>query len=108
VSEVNMDFSMDLFFRQYWIDRRLSFKGPTEIVVSADFLNQIWVPDTFIGITIHIYIIYPFELYINHLNLKANDKNVYFHVATVQNKFIRIYPSGKILYSMRMTVTASW
>ena len=48
---------MDLFFRQYWIDKRLSFKGPTEIVVSADFLNQIWVPDTFIGITIHIYII---------------------------------------------------
>ena len=44
-----MDFSMDLFFRQYWMDKRLSFDGPSELVVSADFLNQIWVPDTFIG-----------------------------------------------------------
>ena len=44
-----MEFSMDMFFRQYWVDKRLSFEGLNELVVSAEFLNQIWVPDTFIG-----------------------------------------------------------
>ena len=71
---------MDIFFRQYWIDKRLSFEGTNELVVSAEVLSKIWVPDTFI----------------------ANDKYAYFHVATVQNKFIRIHPNGQILYSMRL------
>lgn len=28
VSELDMDYSMDCYFRQYWRDKRLSFKGP--------------------------------------------------------------------------------
>lgn len=40
---------MDIFFRQYWTDKRLSFEGITELVIGADVLKQIWVPDTFIG-----------------------------------------------------------
>ena len=44
-----MDYSMDIFFRQYWIDERLAFDGPSELVIGADILKQIWVPDTFIG-----------------------------------------------------------
>lgn len=28
VSELDMEYSMDCYFRQYWRDRRLSFKGP--------------------------------------------------------------------------------
>lgn len=77
-----MDYSMDIFFRQYWIDERLAFDGPSELVIGADVLSQIWLPDTFI----------------------ANDKSVYFHEATVKNKFIRINPNGQVLYSIRYNI----
>jgi hypothetical protein len=40
---------MDIYFRQYWIDERLAYKGPKELVIGADLLQQIWLPDTFIG-----------------------------------------------------------
>ncbi|RNA13243.1 gamma-aminobutyric acid receptor subunit beta isoform X16, partial [Brachionus plicatilis] len=85
VSEVNMDYTMDMFFRQMWTDRRLSFDGVSELVIGSDMLHKIWVPDTYI----------------------ANDRKTYFHKATVKNKFIRINPDGQVLYSMRMTVTAA-
>ena len=40
---------MDIFFRQFWVDKRLAFEGENELVVSADILKELWVPDTFIG-----------------------------------------------------------
>ncbi len=40
---------MDIFFRQFWVDKRLAFEGSSELVVSADILKELWVPDTFIG-----------------------------------------------------------
>ena len=70
---------MDIFFRQMWQDKRLSYDGVSELVIGSDMLHKIWIPDTFI----------------------ANDRKTYFHKATVQNKFIRIQPDGQVLYSMR-------
>lgn len=47
------DYSLDIFFRQLWIDKRLAFDlsndGINELVVGADMLQKIWLPDTFIG-----------------------------------------------------------
>ncbi len=40
---------MDIFFRQYWIDKRLKFHGFSELVIGADIVNKIWLPDTFFG-----------------------------------------------------------
>ena len=80
-----MDYSMDVFFRQLWVDKRLAFDGASELVIGSDMLHRIWLPDTYI----------------------ANDRKTYFHKATVQNKFIRINPDGQVLYSMRFTVTAA-
>ena len=40
---------MDIFFRQYWIDERLKFEGLKELVIGAEILQEIWLPDTFIG-----------------------------------------------------------
>ena len=36
-----------------------------------------------------------------------NERKSYFHRAPSHNKFIRIYPDGKVLFSMRLTVTAA-
>jgi len=74
---------LDIYFRQFWVDKRLAFDlsndGIYELVVGADMLSKIWLPDTYI----------------------ANDRKAYFHRATVLNKFIRINPDGQVLYSIR-------
>ena len=55
------------------------------MVVAADYIKQIWVPDTFF----------------------VNEKTAYFHVATQENQFLRITHLGSILRSMRLTVKAT-
>uniref|UniRef100_A0AAN0LW25 Gamma-aminobutyric acid receptor subunit beta n=1 Tax=Polyphagotarsonemus latus TaxID=1204166 RepID=A0AAN0LW25_9ACAR len=88
VSEVQMDFTSDFYFRQYWKDNRLSFPptdGITQIFVGAEVSERIWLPDTFF----------------------ANEKSAYFHIATTKNTFLRITSSGEVLRSIRLTVTAS-
>jgi hypothetical protein len=45
---------MDIYFRQLWVDRRLAFDGVSELVIGADMLHKIWLPDTYIGIFIII------------------------------------------------------
>jgi glycine receptor alpha-3 len=53
-----------------------------ELVVGADYISLIWVPDTFF----------------------VNEKVAYFHAATQDNQFLRITHLGEILRSMRLTV----
>ena len=52
------------------------------MVVGADYIKQIWVPDTFF----------------------VNEKIARFHAATQENQFLRITHRGEILRSMRLTV----
>lgn len=88
VSEVQMDFTLDFYFRQFWKDERLGYglgHGINNLIVGAEVVEKLWVPDTFF----------------------VNEKSAYFHVATTPNSFLRIYPSGEILRSIRLTVTAS-
>ena len=77
------EYTLDIYFRQFWIDRRLAFDLSSddiyELVIGADMLSKIWLPDTYV----------------------ANDRKAYFHKATVQNKFIRITSEGQVLYSSR-------
>ncbi|XP_054166199.1 gamma-aminobutyric acid receptor subunit beta-like [Oppia nitens] len=88
VSEVQMDFTSDFYFRQKWKDNRLSFEptsGVTELVVGSEVAKNIWVPDTFF----------------------ANEKLATFHDATTPNTFLRIDHTGHVYRSIRLTVTAS-
>ena len=54
-------------------------------MVAADYIKQIWVPDTFF----------------------VNEKTAYFHAATQENQFLRISHTGEIKRSMRLTVKAT-
>ena len=51
VSDKNMDFTLDMYFRQFWHDPRLTFeKGATKnniIVFGSEKIEEIWKPDTF-------------------------------------------------------------
>ncbi|XP_071549806.1 gamma-aminobutyric acid receptor subunit beta isoform X4 [Panulirus ornatus] len=84
----SQDFTLDFYFRQHWTDPRLSFPdrgGLDELTVGSEYLQKIWVPDTFF----------------------ANEKKSYFHTATTSNEMLRITNKGKVLRSIRLTITAS-
>ncbi|KAF2363680.1 Neurotransmitter-gated ion-channel ligand-binding domain [Trinorchestia longiramus] len=71
-------FSMDCYFRQTWLDKRLAFSdldGP--FTLSVSMLERLWKPDTYIH----------------------NGQHSHLHVITTPNKFIRLYQTGRILYS---------
>ncbi|KAI6201570.1 GABA-gated chloride channel receptor [Aphelenchoides besseyi] len=90
ISEVTMDFVVDLYLRQFWKDTRLAFDNfgndeTTSLTVGIDMVRSIWVPDTF----------FP------------NEKKSYFHETTSHNSFLRIDNKGNVIRSIRLTVTAN-
>ncbi|XP_036431239.1 gamma-aminobutyric acid receptor subunit alpha-6a [Colossoma macropomum] len=85
VSDVEMEFTMDMFFRQMWVDERLAFEGPIEILrLNNRMVDKIWTPDTFF----------------------RNAKKSLAHNTTSPNKMFRIMQNGTVLYTMRLTVSA--
>ena len=81
-SSLFQDFTLDMYFRQFWRDPRLAFErrpNLDKLVVGAEYIKLIWVPDTFF----------------------VNEKTAYFHQATADNQFVRIFHSGEILRSIR-------
>jgi len=89
LSEKDMDFTFDMYFRQFWTDPRLSFDpvdfGINQLVVGSEYISLIWVPDTFF----------------------VNEKIALFHSATTENQFLRITHTGEVLRSMRLTIKAT-
>ncbi|XP_030637290.1 gamma-aminobutyric acid receptor subunit rho-1 [Chanos chanos] len=86
ISEVDMDFTMTLYLRHYWKDERLSFPSNTNQSMTFDgrLVKKIWVPDMFF----------------------VHSKRSFIHDTTTDNVMLRVYPDGKVLYSLRVTVTA--
>ncbi|GLV35752.1 Glycine receptor [Carabus blaptoides fortunei] len=82
ISEVEMTYSMDCYFRQSWVDQRLAFLGDTNqtLALSISMLARIWKPDTYF----------------------YNGKQSYLHTITTPNKFVRLYQDGRVLYSSRI------
>uniref|UniRef100_A0A0K0DWG0 Gamma-aminobutyric acid receptor subunit beta n=1 Tax=Strongyloides stercoralis TaxID=6248 RepID=A0A0K0DWG0_STRER len=90
ISEVTMDFSVDLYLRQFWKDTRLAFgkyntMNINSLTIGIDMVKSIWTPDTF----------FP------------NEKKSFFHETTSHNSFLRIDKDGNVLRSIRLTVIAN-
>ncbi|XP_073676224.1 LOW QUALITY PROTEIN: gamma-aminobutyric acid receptor subunit alpha-4 [Garra rufa] len=85
VSDVEMEYTMDVFFRQTWVDRRLRYEGPVEILrLNNLMVTKVWTPDTFF----------------------RNGKRSVAHNMTAPNRLFRIMKNGTILYTMRLTIIA--
>ncbi|XP_026990921.2 gamma-aminobutyric acid receptor subunit alpha-4 isoform X2 [Tachysurus fulvidraco] len=85
VSDVEMEYTIDVFFRQTWEDRRLRYEGPIEILrLNNLMVTKVWTPDTFF----------------------RNGKRSVAHNITAPNKLFRIMKNGTILYTMRLTISA--
>uniref|UniRef100_A0A1B0GMY0 Neurotransmitter-gated ion-channel ligand-binding domain-containing protein n=1 Tax=Phlebotomus papatasi TaxID=29031 RepID=A0A1B0GMY0_PHLPP len=81
ISEVDMTYSMDCYFRQSWVDRRLAFHAAQDtLALSISMLARIWKPDTYF----------------------YNGKQSYLHTITTPNKFVRLHQDGRVLYSSRI------
>ncbi|KAL3880818.1 hypothetical protein ACJMK2_033025, partial [Sinanodonta woodiana] len=81
ISEMDMIFTMDCYFRQIWTDKRLAMNisGLDTVALNIQILDRIWFPDT----------------------VFYNGMKSFLHMITTPNRFIRIHPGGKVLFSQR-------
>ncbi|XP_059150903.1 gamma-aminobutyric acid receptor subunit alpha-1-like [Physella acuta] len=86
IKELDMSYSMQVYFRQRWKDERLSFYLPniTRFTLSNKFINNIWKPNSYF----------------------INGRNSKMHNITVPNTFIRLSHDGSIYMSVRLTINA--
>lgn len=73
------DFSVDVFFRQYWQDPRLKHTLDEPIFLTGGYRDIIWLPDTFF------------------LNIKIAK----FHNVPADNSRVKIKQDGQITWSSR-------
>lgn len=75
------DYRLNVFLRQQWNDPRLAYKEYPDDSLDLDpsMLDSIWKPDLFF----------------------ANEKGANFHEVTTDNKLLRIFQNGNVLYSIR-------
>ncbi|XP_076831334.1 gamma-aminobutyric acid receptor subunit pi isoform X2 [Brachyhypopomus gauderio] len=85
ISEINMDYTATIFLRQRWTDERLVFQGNKSLSLDGRLVELLWVPDTFI----------------------VDSKKSFLHDITVENRLIRIFPNGTVLYALRITTTVA-
>uniref|UniRef100_A0A672Q3G9 Glycine receptor subunit alpha-4-like n=1 Tax=Sinocyclocheilus grahami TaxID=75366 RepID=A0A672Q3G9_SINGR len=81
------DYRLNVFLRQQWNDPRLAYKEYPDDSLDLDpsMLDSIWKPDLFF----------------------ANEKGANFHEVTTDNKLLRIFQNGNVLYSIRLTLILS-
>ncbi|XP_041442081.1 gamma-aminobutyric acid receptor subunit pi [Xenopus laevis] len=85
VSEENMDYTATIILRQRWTDERLVFEGNRSITLDARLVESLWVPDTYI----------------------VDSKKSFLHDVTVENRLVRLFANGTVLYAIRITTTVA-
>ncbi|XP_075457779.1 gamma-aminobutyric acid receptor subunit pi isoform X3 [Ascaphus truei] len=85
VSEENMDYTATILLRQRWIDERLVFDGNKSITLDARLVELIWVPDTYV----------------------VDSKKSFLHDVTTENRLVRLFSNGTVLYALRITTTVA-
>lgn len=79
VKSCPQDYTATIFLRQRWTDERLVFEGNKSLSLDGRLVELLWVPDTFI----------------------VDSKKSFLHDITVENRLIRIFPNGTVLYALR-------
>ncbi|EFX72608.1 hypothetical protein DAPPUDRAFT_58889, partial [Daphnia pulex] len=81
------EYSTILTFREEWLDERLKyndFNGKIKYLTLTD-PYKVWMPDLFF----------------------SNEREGHFHDIIVPNVYVRIFPNGAVLYSIRISLTLS-
>ncbi|CAF4881066.1 unnamed protein product [Pieris macdunnoughi] len=87
IDDYKMEYSVQLTFREQWLDERLKFNnlGGRLKYLTLTEANRVWMPDLFF----------------------SNEKEGHFHNIIMPNVYIRIFPNGNVLYSIRISLTLS-
>ncbi|XP_011068521.1 PREDICTED: glutamate-gated chloride channel isoform X4 [Acromyrmex echinatior] len=87
ISDIKMEYSVQLTFREQWLDERLRFNdfGGKLKYLTLTEASRVWMPDLFF----------------------SNEKEGHFHNIIMPNVYIRIFPHGSVLYSIRISLTLS-
>ncbi|CAL4093245.1 unnamed protein product, partial [Meganyctiphanes norvegica] len=87
IDDVNMEYSVQLTFREEWTDERLVFDDLGGLIkyLTLTETNKVWMPDLFF----------------------KNEKVGHFHDIILPNVYLRISPNGGVLYSIRISLTLS-
>ncbi|CAJ0564911.1 unnamed protein product, partial [Mesorhabditis spiculigera] len=90
IDVVNMEYSMQITFREEWMDRRLAYahlgyQNAPKFLTVPHVKDNLWIPDSF----------FPTE------------KAAHRHLIDTENMFLRIHADGTILYSVRLSLTLS-
>lgn len=78
-TSTSQDYTATIFLRQRWRDSRLVFPGNESVSVDGRLVSLLWIPDTFI----------------------PDSKRSFLHDVTVENRLIRIFSNGTVLYALR-------
>ncbi|XP_034942929.1 glutamate-gated chloride channel isoform X3 [Chelonus insularis] len=87
IDDYKMEYSVQLTFREQWLDERLRFNdfGGKLKYLTLTEASRVWMPDLFF----------------------SNEKEGHFHNIIMPNVYIRIFPHGSVLYSIRISLTLS-
>ncbi|XP_008199353.1 glutamate-gated chloride channel isoform X2 [Tribolium castaneum] len=87
IDDYKMEYSVQLTFREQWLDERLKFNdfGGRLKYLTLTEASRVWMPDLFF----------------------SNEKEGHFHNIIMPNVYIRIFPYGSVLYSIRISLTLS-
>lgn len=86
INEATMDFTLSMFLYQRWTEYRLILQtivNVSYLELDANAIEKIWVPDLY----------FP------------NEKRSNFHDVTMPNRMLRMYETGEILFTLRITLT---
>lgn len=74
---------MEIYINMIWMDKRLEYThlptNFTSMEVDSKLMELVWVPDAYF----------------------RNEKRSSFHDVTVPNKYMHIYKTGQVRYSLR-------
>ncbi|XP_073885551.1 gamma-aminobutyric acid receptor subunit theta isoform X2 [Macaca fascicularis] len=86
ISEMNMDYTITMFFHQTWKDSRLAYYETTlNLTLDYRMHEKLWVPDCYF----------------------LNSKDAFVHDVTVENRVFQLHPDGTVRYGIRLTTTAA-
>merc|ERR1719270_889222 len=94
IDDVKMEYSFQITLRQQWNDKRLRYReklpslgvqeGKIKYLTMTD-ASKVWMPDTFF----------------------RNEKIGRFHTILTPNLYVRVFPNGNVLYSIRVSLICS-
>ncbi|XP_020601971.1 gamma-aminobutyric acid receptor subunit beta-1-like isoform X2 [Orbicella faveolata] len=85
IDVANMDYTIDIFLRQEWIDKRLNHGLNQSITLTRRVMKKVWVPDSYF----------------------VNAKTGSMHRVTTPNMMLLLGPSGVVKYNIRATIKAA-